>query len=107
MCQSMKISGRAKQQVEAAAMLGTDLSPAEDNAYVAAGISRERLFTNLAESFGPDDLLNLAFKLELDHDELPAQKSALIRDLILACERRDLLSELVRMMSADRDNLEW
>ena len=101
------MTGRAKQQAEAAALLGADLSPADDNAYVAAGTSREQLFTNLSEYFARDDLLNLAFKLELDHDELPPKKSPLIRDLILACEQRDLLSELVRMMSAERPNLEW
>jgi hypothetical protein len=67
-----------------------------------------RLRQILDKSFNRDELRTLSFDLSVDYDNLPGEgKVSKARELISYLERRDRISELVRIGKKRRPNISW
>jgi internalin A len=61
------------------------------------------LVSRLIQQFNRAELRQLAFDLQLDHENLPGEtKSDLVRELALACRRHGRLAELERVVEKER-----
>lgn len=65
------------------------------------------LFLSCQEYLNREDLLNIAFQLGLDEDDLPTRKSTLAREMIRYASRRNLLDEFRSMCKNINPAGEW
>lgn len=64
--------------------------------------------TKLTEFFGIEEIRTLCFDLNIDHEQLPSQsKEALVRELVIYCQRRGRLDALIEECRKARPQLEW
>jgi hypothetical protein len=56
---------------------------------------RAQLHNLLIERFSKDELCTLCFKLDISYEEFPDNPIGLARELILYCERRNRLGDLI------------
>ncbi len=62
----------------------------------------------LNQHFGLEDLQNLCFSIDVDFEELAgSSKSGRVRELILYCQRRGMLDQLLMACEAERPNVDW
>lgn len=70
--------------------------------------SRAQLRREIALRFSDDELKTLCFDLGLDYEDLPANaRAGRARELVLYCERTNLLDELVAACQSERPALPW
>jgi len=78
------------------------MAPTSDREYLV------RLRETLATYFDAGELRTLCFDLGVDYDDLPGEgKTNKARELIAYLERRDRLSEMVRICERQRPNVTW
>lgn len=70
-------------------------------------IDQVSLYRRLKEYFGKEDLLDIAFELQIDADNLPPVKNSFARALILELQRRKQLATLVEVCRRERPNVAW
>ena len=72
-------------------------------------IQRRQFRHNMIEAFSLEELKDICFDLEIEHENLPGhdQKSAFVRELIGYTQRIGRLSELIQVLQAERPHLEW
>jgi hypothetical protein len=68
---------------------------------------RAQLHRILTRRFSRDELCTLCFDLNIPYEEFPASLSGLARELIVYCERRDRLGELIGAARQMRPNVDW
>jgi len=70
--------------------------------------NRQMLADMLNRHFSSEDLDNLAFQLNLNGDYEGAEsRIGKARQLVLACERRGMISDLVSICRAERPRASW
>lgn len=70
--------------------------------------NRNALLEKLTSHFSLEELKTLSFRLNVDYDQVGAtSKEQFTRELILFCERRGLMTELLRQCRAMRPQLDW
>lgn len=98
-------------QEMAAAPAGTAVGPAVGDAFTPPSVAlqhRNALLEKLSGHFSLEELKTLSFRLNIDYDQVGANsKEQFARELILYCERRGLMTELVRECRAMRPQLDW
>jgi formylglycine-generating enzyme required for sulfatase activity len=72
-----------------------------------APVDRAELRGNLAAHFSADELRTLGFDLGLEHENLPAMKDALARELMASCERHGLVFKLMKACQRQRPSVSW
>jgi len=66
-------------------------------------IGRDELRRKMLEHFGDDDLQDLAFALDISEEDLPGDtRRDMVRELILYCERRGKLEQLLALCHRER-----
>ena len=69
---------------------------------------RNALLEKLSGHFSLEELKTLSFRLAIDYDQVGASnKEQFTRELILYCERRGLMTDLLRECRAMRPQLDW
>jgi S1-C subfamily serine protease len=73
------------------------------------GFDSRPLLKEVKRVLSSGDLEDLAFELKIEYDDLPGStKSAKARELILFCERRDMVRELLAALTEARgDQVDW
>ena len=61
----------------------------------------------LAQRFSRDDLRTLCFDMGIRYDEFPDSVNGLARELVLYCEQRDSIPELVATAQELRPDISW
>ncbi|MCB0368634.1 MAG: hypothetical protein KDD45_04100 [Bdellovibrionales bacterium] len=78
---------------------------------VQSGIEKDliqRFFNGISRGFNLDELRTLCFSLGVDYDDLVGEgKSGKIRELILYCQRKNMLGDLVNQCSQMRPHSLW
>lgn len=70
--------------------------------------NRNALLEKLSGHFSLEELRTLSFRLNIDYDQVGgAGKEQYARELILYCERRGLMGELLGQCRATRPQLDW
>lgn len=95
------------QELAAAPASGAALSDAFTPPSLALQ-HRNALLETLSDHFSLEELKTLSFRLAVDYDQVGASsKEQFTRELILYCERRGLLADLLRECRAMRPQLDW
>jgi hypothetical protein len=72
------------------------------------GIDPAQLLENIEQSYSLEELTLLAFRLNIDFENLPGQgKEARIMEFIRYCQRRGRLLDLVKQCEKERPHLQW
>jgi len=62
----------------------------------------------LVERFSLEELRDLCMDLQIDHESLPHNtKTALVRELVTYCQRRERVTELSAMVQRLRPDISW
>ena len=95
------------QEMSAAAPAGSTVAGAFTPPSVAVQ-NRGALLQKLSSGFSLEELKTLSFQLNIDYDQIGAgNKDQFARELILYCERRNLMAGLLEQCRAMRPNDEW
>lgn len=70
-------------------------------------IDEVQLFHQMNEYFSKEDLINIAFEMGIDEDNLPEVKKSLARKLLQELKNRQQLPELVEILRRERPKVEW
>ncbi len=69
-------------------------------------VNRQALRQILDDAYSLSDLRDLCFELKVDFDDLPGEgQSAKARELVLYCEKRQMVAALVELIMRDRPHL--
>ncbi len=70
--------------------------------------NRNALLEKMSHHFSLEELKTLSFRLAIDYDQIgTTNKEGYARELIMYCERRGLMTELLRQCRAVRPQLDW
>lgn len=71
-----------------------------------AGVDRVQLRQLIEAAFNTNEIADLCFDMGIDHEQLPrTEKSAMIRELILYCERHNRVADLLAQFRRLRPDL--
>ena len=70
---------------------------------------RKRFRQNMIDAFNLEELKDICFDLEINHESLPShtQLNGFVRELIGFAQRQGRLNELIQVLQAERPHLEW
>lgn len=109
----VRLQRQAKQLEEDIAQLEAQLGP-EDSAAESgevektAVVSKQALIDGLMKHFDREEIRSLCLRLDVEHDDLPAQGRAnKIRELVRLLARRDQLLDLLANAKIMRPHADW
>lgn len=70
-------------------------------------IDLRHLYQNMLDAFTKEEMITIAFELNVDYESLPESRDAFGRELIVYLQRRKRLHELVEACRRARPNTEW
>jgi hypothetical protein len=70
-------------------------------------INTSELFRLITDKFSRQDVHDICFVLNIDHENFHSTKSALVRELITYCKQHGRLTELVNECEEQRAHLDW
>ena len=68
---------------------------------------RSQLRKLFASRFSKDELCTLCFDLNIPYEDLPDSVSSLAREILVYCQKRDKVSELIEIARAMRSDINW
>ncbi len=66
-----------------------------------------RIRKNLVDAFNLSELKTLCMDLDVDYENFPNTKPGMARELILYCERRRMMNELIELCRQERPDFDW
>lgn len=85
-----------------------NLAPETIGKFFSSQGERSQLRQLLVQNFNVDEFRTLCFDLGIDYDDLPGETlGAKARELLLYCERHDLVNQLLEICRQERVNISW
>jgi len=84
------------------------VEPVMAEARAATAYNRRHLYELIIKHFNRDELLNIAFSLQLNPDSIDfSSSSAVVRELLLLTERLGLQQQLLALLKSERPFVDW
>ena len=65
------------------------------------------LLTLVVDAFSKEEIRNICYELGLDYEEFPDAESGLVRELLIECEIRGTIPEMISICRRERPKQVW